>query len=241
MIGFNAKDRQAILGTWNNYGTPVLCRLIDENKDFLSKYGLVINVSGSQFDNVAIDIEGGHIQGMAIKTEIYGFESITQKDRPTAPVSTTLKHGIGAVLVSTQFYWRDRETDETGKEIEYAKVTRDRDIILPEVHGCDDGHMVWIKRGSNKGSAVNIKPGVFYRPITSSTGFYNTEFSEEKRSTYMIIDNDAKVFDQVTLQSEGDAMCFVFFAGLHVKRKESDGSYKDYYGAWVQWKNPRDW
>lgn len=241
MIGFNAKDRQAILGTWNNFGIPILCQLTDTKKEFLSKYGLVVNVSGSQFDNVAIDMEGGHIQGMAIKTEIYGFENITKKDRPTAPVSVTLKHGVGAVLATTQFYWREKATDDAGREIEYATVTRDRNIILPEVHGCDDGHMVWIKRGSNNGSAVNIKPGVFYRPITSSTGFYNTEFSEEKRSTYMIIDNDAEVFDQVTLQSEGDAMCFVFFAGLHVKRKESDGSYKDYYGAWVQWKNPRDW
>ena len=34
MIGFNDKGRQAIFGTWNNYGQPMLCRLVDTATDY---------------------------------------------------------------------------------------------------------------------------------------------------------------------------------------------------------------
>ncbi|WP_232220032.1 DUF3672 domain-containing protein [Prevotella falsenii] len=34
MIGFNAKDRQAIFGTWNSLGQPMLARLVDTATDY---------------------------------------------------------------------------------------------------------------------------------------------------------------------------------------------------------------
>lgn len=242
MIGFNneGRNRQAILGTWNNLGTPILCRLIDETKSLFSKYGLVVNIRDSFTDNVAIDIAGGHIQGMAVKTQVYGYESITLKDRPTKEVSCTLSHGVGAVLVSSQYYWRDREYDDSGKEKDFSTYTRDRYITLPEVHSCDDGHMVWIKRGSNDGNTVRIIPGTYYRTVPTGQAFGDV-ITEEKCNSYLVTDNDIERTDWLDIASEGDAMCFVFFAEFKIRHKESNGTYKDYYGAWVQWKNPRNW
>ena len=50
MIGFNDKGRQAIFGTWNNYGQPMLCRLVDTATDYnfdfgiSPKYGIVFDI-----------------------------------------------------------------------------------------------------------------------------------------------------------------------------------------------------
>ena len=55
MIGFNDKGRQAIFGTWNNYGQPMLCRLVDTATDYnfdfgiSPKYGIVFDIENSKF------------------------------------------------------------------------------------------------------------------------------------------------------------------------------------------------
>lgn len=62
MIGFNDKDRQAILGTWNSLGQPMLVRLVDTATDYsyggkdwgiLPKYGIVFNIRNSNSGNFA--------------------------------------------------------------------------------------------------------------------------------------------------------------------------------------------
>ena len=59
MIGFNATNRQAILGTWNNLGQPMLLRLVDTSPDnLLPKYGIVFDIRNSQAANLAFTGNG---------------------------------------------------------------------------------------------------------------------------------------------------------------------------------------
>lgn len=67
MIGFNDKGRQAIFGTWNNYGQPMLCRLVDTATDYnfdfgLSpKYGIVFDIENSMNGNFAFAGKGSGV------------------------------------------------------------------------------------------------------------------------------------------------------------------------------------
>ena len=67
MIGFNDTNRQAILGTWDNLGQPMLVRLIDTAKDsgydysFLPKYGIVFDIENSVSGNFAFVGKGNGV------------------------------------------------------------------------------------------------------------------------------------------------------------------------------------
>ena len=78
MIGFNARDRQAILGTWNSLGQPMLVRLVDTAKDsgldygILPKYGIIFDIRNSMSANLAFAGTGngalnGFIDGYKFK------------------------------------------------------------------------------------------------------------------------------------------------------------------------------
>lgn len=78
MIGFNDKDRQAIIGTWNSLGQPMLCRLVDTATEYgfdvglLPKYGIVFNIANSESGNFAFAGRGsgvlnGTMDGYAYK------------------------------------------------------------------------------------------------------------------------------------------------------------------------------
>lgn len=68
MIGFNAKDRQAIFGTWHSLGQPMLARLVDTATDytdsngkkwgFLPKYGIIFDIENSMSGNFAFAGKG---------------------------------------------------------------------------------------------------------------------------------------------------------------------------------------
>lgn len=88
MIGFNDKDRQAILGTWSSLGQPMLVRLIDTATDytdsegkkwgFLPKYGIVFDIENSMSGNFAYAGTGngvlnGYIDG-------YRFAKVNVKE-----------------------------------------------------------------------------------------------------------------------------------------------------------------
>ncbi|QFQ11575.1 hypothetical protein C7Y71_000180 [Pseudoprevotella muciniphila] len=53
MIGFNDTDRQAIFGTWNSMGQPMLCRLVDTGNGFLPKWGILFDIRNSSSANLA--------------------------------------------------------------------------------------------------------------------------------------------------------------------------------------------
>jgi len=237
VIGFNAPNRQTILGTWNNYGTPILCRLSDTAADeYLPKYGLVIDVKGSLDSNVAIALNGGCVSGFGVKTEMVGLEYVTQATFPTSASEKTLSRSVNALYVTTQFYWRAKATDDSGNEVSYQTKTRQRNITLPATTLADDGHMIWIKRGVNDGSDVLIIPNTFTRRESKGTVGYNIIYEDKTYPTYLVTDRGDYRTDYINIGSNGDAMCFVFFRGMSVK---IDGV--QYVGAWVQWKNPRDW
>ena len=67
MIGFNDKDRQAIIGTWNSLGQPMLCRLVDTATEYgfdvglLPKYGIVFNIQNSVSGNFAFAGRGSGV------------------------------------------------------------------------------------------------------------------------------------------------------------------------------------
>lgn len=70
MIGFNADGRQAIFGTWNNLGQPMLVRLMDTASEYSfgsisPKYGIVFNIQNSISGNFAFaGIGNGVLNGV---------------------------------------------------------------------------------------------------------------------------------------------------------------------------------
>lgn len=81
MIGFNDKGRQAIFGTWNNYGQPMLCRLVDTATDYnfdfgiSPKYGIVFDIENSMNGNFAFAGKGSGVLNGAM--EGYAYKKIT--------------------------------------------------------------------------------------------------------------------------------------------------------------------
>lgn len=77
MIGFNDKGRQAIFGTWNNYGQPMLCRLIDTATDYnfdfgiSPKYGIVFDIENSMNGNFAFAGKGSGVLNGAMDGYAY--------------------------------------------------------------------------------------------------------------------------------------------------------------------------
>ena len=80
MIGFNDKGRQAIFGTWNNYGQPMLCRLVDTATDYnfdfgiSPKYGIVFDIENSMNGNFAFAGKGSGVLNGAM--DGYAFKKI---------------------------------------------------------------------------------------------------------------------------------------------------------------------
>ena len=81
MIGFNDKGRQAIFGTWNNYGQPMLCRLVDTATDYnfdfgiSPKYGIVFDIENSMNGNFAFAGKGSGVLNGTM--DGYSYKKIT--------------------------------------------------------------------------------------------------------------------------------------------------------------------
>lgn len=77
MIGFNDKGRQAIFGTWNNYGQPMLCRLVDTATDYnfdfgiSPKYGIVFDIENCMNGNFAFAGKGSGVLNGAMDGYAY--------------------------------------------------------------------------------------------------------------------------------------------------------------------------
>ena len=77
MIGFNDKGRQAIIGTWNNFGQPMLCRLVDTATDYnfdfgiSPKYGIVFDIENSMNGNFAFAGKGSGVLNGAMDGYAY--------------------------------------------------------------------------------------------------------------------------------------------------------------------------
>ena len=81
MIGFNDKGRQAIIGTWNSLGQPMLCRLIDTATDYnfdfgiSPKYGIVFDIENSMNGNFAFAGRGAGVLNGPM--DGYSYKKIT--------------------------------------------------------------------------------------------------------------------------------------------------------------------
>lgn len=217
-IIFNGKNRQAILGQWSTLGTPIMMRITDEVQDMLGRYGAVISVRGSVTQNTALEIGGGHVAGFNTKTLVSAFDYVTQTSAPTR-LNVNLDRTIGSAFISTQYHWRAKATDSNGKEVDYQTKTRDVYVYLPEMNHYDDGHVIHIKRGTNSSNNVYIVPGksknLIYKLYANGFGGY---YTTETGNTYILYDNNsyATSSEPLKIESEGDAMTFIYFKGLQL-------------------------
>lgn len=241
-IIFNGKNRQAILGQWSTLGTPIMMRITDEVQDMTGRYGAVISVRGSITQNSALEIGGGHVAGFNTKTFVSAFGYVTQTTAPTR-LNVNIDRTIGSAYISTQYNWRAKSTDSNGKKVEYQTKTRDVYVYLPEMNHYDDGHVIHIKRGTNSSNGVYIVPGksknlVYKLYANGYKGYYTTETG----NTCILYDNNsyATNSDPLKIESEGDAMTFVYFKDLQLSVTKNNIT-TTYKGCWVQWKNPRTW
>lgn len=81
MIGFNDSGRQAIIGTWNSLGQPMLCRLVDTATDYnfdfgiSPKYGIVFDIENSMNGNFAFAGKGAGVLNGPM--DGYSYKKIT--------------------------------------------------------------------------------------------------------------------------------------------------------------------
>lgn len=196
-------------------------------------YALLVGARGAA-DNSAIAISGGYVSGLALKTEVIGHDSITQSTAPTVK-SVTIGRDVNSVYVSTHFNWRAKTTETNGTAVAYQSKTREVKLTLPDMQPYDNGHVLFIKRGTNNGNYVRVIPGWSYRrEFNSST----LKWEVKSGRSYIIYDNEsyATPSSPLTLQSCGDAMCLIYHREIRVTINNVT-----YYGAWVQHKFPREW
>lgn len=180
--------------------------------------------------------------GFNTKTLVSAFDYVTQTSAPTR-LNVNLDRTIGSAFISTQYHWRDKATDSNGKEVDYQTKTRDVYVYLPEMNHYDDGHVIHIKRGTNSSNNVYIVPGksknLTYKLYANGYGGY---YTTETGNTYILYDNNsyATSSEPLKIESEGDAMTFIYFKGLQLNVTKNNIT-TTYKGCWVQWKNPREW
>lgn len=123
MIGFNDKGRQAIFGTWNNYGQPMLCRLVDTATDYnfdfgiFPKYGIVFDIENSMNGNFAFAGKGSGVLNGAM--DGYAYKKIAMDKANTVFV------GYMDLQAATRFI---------------VKATQDSAVVaLPKIGQVRDG------------------------------------------------------------------------------------------------------
>lgn len=193
-----------------------------------ANYAMLVSAQGGR-ENVAIQLNGGSVACLALKTQIVGHDNVVQSTAPTSK-SVTLNRDVGSLYVSTQFNWK-----ASSSETSYTSKTRDVHLTLPTMDVYDDGHVIKIKRGSNDGSRVYISPGGSYRMVfNSSIGEYVRTYG----TSYIMYDKAsyATPSNKLGIEGQGDAMEFVYHRDLQITIDNVT-----YYGCWIQYKHPRDW
>ena len=190
-------------------------------------YALLVGARGAA-DNTAIAISGGYVSCFALKTMVIGHDSVTQV---TAPVtkSVTIDRDVNSVYVSTHFNWRANSSKA------YESKTREVKLTLPDMQPYDNGHVLFIKRGTNNDNYVRVIPGWSYRREYNSS---TLKWEVKSGRSYILYDKEsyATPSSPLTIESCGDAMCFIYHREIQVTI-----SSVTYYGAWIQHKFPRDW
>lgn len=167
-----------------------------ENNTAGTNYALTLAVKNARH-HVAINIDGGCIQGLAMKNHFINSSGSNYLDR-----------SVSNVLV-------------LGSEL--------TNVYLPTMQLWDDGHVIRIKSLNTKSDGVRI----YAQNCHTFNGTYT------RTAKPVIIYNRADYIygsDYLTISAPGDAMEFVW-----VRDITTTISGTIYYGAWVQYKLPRDW
>ena len=204
-----------------------------ENKDsddwwgLGTNYSVLISAQGGA-ENVALHIDGGNIQGINLKTQIIGLDTISQSSEPSATTKyVTLTRYVNAVYASTQWYWKNTSNNDISTK------TRNVYLTLPTMNHYDDGHMIMVKRGSNDGSTLTIAAGgSYHREYNSSTNKWENKYY----SSYLVTENDTEETSTTKLDREGYAAVYVYIRDLTVTMNNTT-----YKGAWMEFRNPRYW
>lgn len=205
-IVFRNDERKAFAGIGGNVlpassGARAVARFENHDPgDFFglgTNYGALISARGLR-DNIAIQMDGGTISGMALRNTIIGT-AITAK--------TLTRYDYNVITINTD-----------------ACV-----LTLPTMQLYDDGHVIRIKRlGSG---ALKLQLGYCYT--------YNSDGTTGRYSKpCLIYDQNNTLTGTNTLEfiSVCDAMELVWCRDII----RTIGN-TTYYGAWVQYKLPRDW
>lgn len=160
----------------------------------MSKYeqnfAMVVGASGAG-TNIAIDITGGFVSGLRIRTEYLtagGGNINTPKKIPK---------GVNSVILAGAGYYE-----------------------FPAMEQNDDGYVIFVKNDYD--GSVNI---VAAQGVTVDGSSKNT----------FILYNQGSMSTNLTIESRGDAMVFVYHRDVSRPNISSES------GCWVQYKCPRDW
>lgn len=163
-ICFNAKNRQAIMGTWYSDGVPLLQRLIDAEKDFYGRTASVIGVTGGFQYNTAISIIGGSINGLNFKNKTVGFNKYQYSEsQQTFPdlYEVTLSRDVAFVFVSPRCKWQGKDSET------FTDKQQNIVITLPDIHSYDDGHVIVFRRDNTQNPLPNVRKSVILKPARS--------------------------------------------------------------------------
>lgn len=142
MIGFNDKGRQAIFGTWNNNGQPMLCRLVDTATDYnfdfgiSPKYGIVFDIENSMNGNFAFAGKGSGVLNGAM--DGYAYKKIALDQANTVFVGYMdlqaanrfiVKATQSSTVVALPKIWQVRDGLAIGKDTPFCmRITIIADI-----------------------------------------------------------------------------------------------------------------
>ena len=175
-------------------------------------------------------ILGGNVQGLALKTQIVGLDTISQSTEPSSSdKNVTIGRNVEVVYASTQWYWNNTSKSPAEKNTK----TRNVNLTFPTMQHEDDGHMIWVKRGSNDNNTLKILAGgSYHKEWNSSTQRYEKKYYP----TYLVTENDTEETSTTKLDREGCAALYVYFRDLTVTMNNTT-----YKGAWMEFRNPRYW
>lgn len=233
-------QQQALIGTnWDTYsGGKLLARLLDTGyyhttvsyngqtypsyQDY--KFGLFINIRGALTVNDAIQLGGGCVSGLAIRTgtipdNLY-YEQVTSTERPTS-ADFVLDRLVNAYFVTTAFLWRAKEKDDSGNTVDFSKRTRTVNLTMPDMYSYDDGHVINIMRDNSSANNVYLIGGDTY-------WFRDGKETKMGKACFMTRQHQGYIAKR-DLTEAGDGARYVFFRNISAT---IDGT--TYYGVWVE-------
>lgn len=153
-------------------------------------FAMVVGASGAG-TNIAIDITGGFVSGLRIRTEYLtsgGGNINTPKKIPK---------GVNSVILAGAGYYE-----------------------FPAMEQNDDGYVIFVKNDYDGSVNIGAAQGVTVDGSSKNT---------------FILYNQGSMSTNLTIESRGDAMVFVYHRDVSRPNISSES------GCWVQYKCPRDW